>query len=65
MNLLTLYLEKIPLQMGRFKTFSVLAWADKEKTQKKCFWDWSSPDRPDKRNKTVMFNCYRWNVEWI
>ena len=66
MNSITLYLQKIPVSdLTCGKTFNVIAWEDKEKTKKKCFWPWYQKGRPDKRNKTVMVNCYKWAVEWV
>jgi hypothetical protein len=70
MNLLTLYLEKVPtndplLSGSKMQKFDVVAYRDQEKTEVACRWPWYYSNKPTKRNKTVMMNCYRWNIEWI
>lgn len=61
-----LYLQKVPVtDLVCGKTFDVVAWDDAAKTNKKCHWAWYNDSRPDKRHKTVMFNCYRYNIVWI
>jgi hypothetical protein len=70
MNLLTLYLEKIPTNDWYAKDFKkivydVVAYRDQGKTEVACRWPWYYSNKPTKRNKTVMMNCYRWNIEWI
>lgn len=67
MQLLTVYLEKVSVKdFGAGKNdFSVRVWEDKGKTKLKAIFPWYSSNRPDKRNKYLVLNCYRWRIEWI
>lgn len=40
----------------------VAYYADEQLTVEKCFNTW--PSRPTKRNKYVMFNCFKYSVIW-
>ena len=65
MSLLTVYLEKTKDLGAKGKNFSVIAWADKNKVERKCVFPWYSTNKPVKRNKFVMINCYKWQIEWL
>lgn len=28
-------------------------------------WNWWNGMKPDRRNRTVMLNCYRWQAVWL
>ena len=56
--LLTLYMRKN-------KDKSVTAFKDKEGLENVGTWKEGFKGTPDKRFKYVMFNCYRWKIEWI
>lgn len=70
--MLTLYLRREP---GRPfpgegfppppRAFSVQAYADEAATVRKGRWAWWQSGRPDRRNRYVMLNCYRWRVQWL
>ena len=40
----------------------VAYYADEQLTVEKCFNPW--PSRPTKRNKYVMFNCFKYSAIW-
>jgi hypothetical protein len=64
---LTVYLEKIPTgdKLARKNDYSIIVWADQEKTERKAIIPWYHSNKPDKRNKYLMINCYRWRIEWL
>jgi hypothetical protein len=59
--MLTLYLKKVFHNHG----FDVLAYREPECVRPVAHWRAGMSNRPDRRFKFVMFNCYRWRVEWI
>jgi len=67
MSLLTVYLEKIPPNdnFANKRDYTVIVWADKEKTSRKAIIPWYHSNKPTKRNKYLTLNCYKWRVEWI
>jgi hypothetical protein len=67
---LTLYLEKVPtndhfVRGLNEKLLDVVAYSDKGKGKIIGRWPWYYSNKPTKQNKTVMLNCYRWNIEWL
>ena len=58
--MLNLYLRKAEHNYG----FDVLAYKEEACLVPVARWTWDNPDRPDKRFKSVMFNCFRWGVVW-
>lgn len=61
MELLPLYLKKVTHNNG----FDVMAYKEPECVHPVAHWACDNSQRPDKRNKTVMFNCYKWKVVWL
>ncbi len=60
MTLLPLYLKKVHHNNG----FNVLAYKEPECIWPVADWQWYASNRPDRRNRYVMFNCYRWRAVW-
>lgn len=59
----SLYAKKVDAkELGKK---DVYLYHDKEYTQLACKWSWSFSNCPTKRQKTVMFNCSRYNLVWI
>lgn len=42
-----------------------VAYRDPAATARAARWPWHYSNRPDRRFRRVMFNCYRWNVVWL
>lgn len=61
MNLLPLYLKKVPHNLG----FDVLAYKEPECIRPVAHWCVGQSNRPDRRFKYIMFNCYRWRAVWL
>lgn len=61
MNMLPLYLKKVPHNLG----FDVVAYKEPECVRPVAHWRWWMSNRPDRRHKSVMLNCYRWRAEWV
>ena len=47
------------------KLRDVVAYADRKATVIKAVWPYYYSNKPTRRNKTAMLNCYRWNVVWL
>lgn len=60
MELLPIYLKKVPHNLG----FDVLAYKEPECIRPVARWTWDNSQRPDRRFKSVMLNCYRWRAVW-
>lgn len=58
---LILYLQK----QHRPEGFDVVAYRDADGAERAARWPWWQSNRPDRRNRWVTFNCYRWRVEWL
>ena len=61
--LLTVYCRKVENTPPR--SFSVEVYRDKEMTRKFVDFAWWQTSRPDKRNKFITLNCYKWRIEWL
>lgn len=59
--MLDLYLKKVTHNLG----FDVMAYKDSECIRPVAHWTYDQIARPDKRFKTVMLNCHRWNIVWL
>lgn len=42
----------------------VVLYHDKACTQLAARWPWHYSNKPTRRNKTVMFNCWKWMLVW-
>lgn len=64
-GLLPLYLRRepttLPNSAGRQ---DVAAYRDQGATEPCARWPWHYR-KPDRRNRFVMFNCYRWEAVWL
>lgn len=56
--MLTLYAEKQ-------KDGSIKLFRDSEKKKIACHYPRLSKTKPRKNSKTVMFNCARWQINWL
>lgn len=56
MEQLTLYAKKLPNKNVQIQD------AD---GNVKCEWPWHYSSCPTRRNKYVMYNCYRYKLEWL
>ena len=76
----TLYAKKVPITRadlpGQFplvkeeinwmkKQYSVQIFRDKAATKHAGTFLFDHSNKPTKRNKYVMLNCYRWKLVWI
>lgn len=43
----------------------VVVYLNEKATQFKARWGWDSSNKPDRRNKYIVLNCYRWEVVWL
>jgi len=58
MNPLTVYAQKTPGGVAIFR--------DAAATVSFCHYSLETHRRlPDRRNKWLMLNCYRWRVQWL
>lgn len=70
MALLTLFAKKEPtsdsvsIQHGLGNKQDTVLYRDKECTQVAARWPWHYSSCPRRNHKSVMFNCYRWNLAW-
>lgn len=44
---------------------SVVLYRDEQATQEAGFFSCDASNRPTKASKTVMFNCWPWNLVWL
>lgn len=70
--MITLYLRKEPTTDGVLKIhapdakkFDVVAYRDPAASKVACRWPWHYSSRPTRRNRWVMFNCFRWKAVWL
>lgn len=59
--MLNLYLVKVYHNHG----FDVMAYKEPACIHPIGQWDWTQSKRPDRRNKTVMYNCFRYRAVWM
>lgn len=58
-------MELLKLYAVKDNSGNVLIFRDREQTNHACtFGVWRS-DRPTRRNRWLMFNCYKWGLVWI
>lgn len=69
---LTLYARKEPTTDDVLKSFApnakkfdVAIYSDKQAQNKKCVFRWDLSNKPTRRNKYVVINCFRYKLEWI
>jgi len=55
--MITLYARKEGAYIGIYR--------DAELTDKFCAYPRDYSNCPDRRNKTVTLNCYKWKLEWV
>jgi len=60
MEVITIYMKRKTNQNG---TKSVVVFNDKNATSLKAIFNYSP--LPNKRRKTIVINCNRFNVQWI
>lgn len=56
--MLTVYAQKL-------SNGDVEIYRDAEKTQSFCTFHQWQKSKPDRRNKWITLNCYRWKLAWI
>lgn len=54
-----------PKLIEKHKHFDVVLYHDRECTQPACRFPWYYDTKPTKRNKTTMYNCVRYSLEWV
>ena len=59
--MLTLFAKKVYHNHG----FDVMVYRDRDMLQPACHYQWHNSQKPDGRNKYIMFNCCKWKLEWI
>jgi hypothetical protein len=73
-GLITLYARKEPTtdsttlahpEFTKGNEQDIVLYSNAEATEQKCRFPWYYSTKPDRRNKTVMFNCHRWRLEWL
>lgn len=47
------------------KKFDIVIYSDAQAQRQKCVFSWYLSNKPTRRNKYVMFNCFRYRLEWI
>ena len=69
---LTLYARKEPSTdeillkyTPNAKKFDVVIYSDNRAQNKVCVYRWDLSNKPTRRNKYVMYNCFRYKLEWI
>lgn len=69
---ITIYARKEPTTDGillkyapQAKEFDVVLYSDNQGKHKKGTYRWDMSSKPTRRNKYVMFNCFRYKLEWI
>lgn len=68
--LVPLYLRREPtrdpllIQRGAGYRPDVVAYRDPECTRPAGRWPWHHK-RPDRRNRSIILNCYRWRAVWL
>jgi hypothetical protein len=71
MELLTLYARKAPttdsvaIQYGLKGKKDTVLYRDRECTKPAARWPWHYSNCPRRGQRTVMFNCWRWKLEWL
>lgn len=45
--------------------FDVVLYRNPEATDLHTRFGWHVASKPDRRNKYVTINCYRWKLEWL
>lgn len=69
-GLLTLFARREPTADPVDKTLGlahkkdVVLYSDRECTKRACVIPWHFSGLPRRNSKFVMFNCWRWNLEW-
>lgn len=70
--LLTLFLSREPTTCAETLRYvpettrkDVVMYRDKAKTQPCGRWHWWQSGKPTRRNRYVMFNCYKWRAVWV
>jgi hypothetical protein len=58
MNLLNVYAQKTIV--GGVKIFR-----DKDRKEEFCHINALASDIPDRRNKYIILNCYKWRIVWL
>lgn len=65
-NLLTLYARREPCARSeRMLTPDIVIYRDEAMTNVFCRFDAMRSDAPDKRNRYVTLNCYKWRLQWL
>ena len=67
--MLSLYLRKESRERkinGKLYNFPiVVAYSDKDATTMKGLWGIQIEKKPDRRNKYIVLNCFKWRVIWL
>ncbi len=58
-------LDSIAINHGVKGKFDVVVYEDAECTKPKGRWSWYYTNKPTRRNKTVMLNCFLWKLVWL
>ena len=65
--LLPLYLRREPTD-DRYRPpgkLDVVLYRDEACTDRAGRWPWFDNSRPTRRNRSIMFNCWRWRIVWM
>lgn len=68
--MITLYARKEPSKvMSQYDDSNTLndvqIYSDEKALQPKARFTWWSINKPDRRNKYITLNCYRWRIIWL
>jgi hypothetical protein len=61
--MLTVYARKA--LTGDKRRYGVAVYRDAAATDLFVRFDWHRSDRPNKRRRWLMLNCYRWRLVWL
>lgn len=57
--------DRVAIQQGLAHKEDVVLYEDRECTKPKGRYSWDRSGRPRRNSKTVMLNCFRWNLQWV
>jgi len=57
--------DRVSIEHGCAKKLDTVLYRDRECTKPAVRWPWHYSNCPRTGQKTVMFNCYQWNLVWL
>lgn len=57
--------DELSLKAGLHFRQDVVAYKDRDCTQRVARWGWFQTTRPRDQQPSTMFNCARWKIEWL